>query len=614
VFYFLKKKIIIFYYIFRFLETKQEFFLKPIHVFIFLTNNNKMRKDDIIGQKLFETCKLSEFYLNLVVNCKEEDNESPFQLARAYKQKLYEIVERYDRLLDANKQRQQLSLTFDKQQQQKISTRTSTPNKTPLATPTSATGSINGNNNTIIFNYHTPSAPCTPSTPTTPLFSRSSQSILQRTSSFNQTGRSFIYTHNSTKYQQNKSKQQSQQQQQQSQHSSLSKTSKLLQKYAFLYEDDYDSAEDENELLENNNFYSKNKYNNNKKNAKKTIVSSSSSSLTGLQTAMLNCKLNYETYSNTFSKLNQTNSNDETVEEYNDEDEEEEEDLDNEEDNDDEEEEYTNDLNESQIIEKSYSNLSKDSGVFADSYHSDYSTGLIGIGNHDQTVSSNLVKNGENNNKNNNNSNNDNNNNIRRKKKKKTIKFNDTISTTSTTESNKTIDSTSEDYLEQIENKTINQQDEKQQHQKEQIGPDETTASNQLIWGSITQLVEGATFKDAKSLISSSPIESPKTLVKSNTVINNFEFNTNDDLVSIMNTDDNQAYSLNDSAKASTNSNCSTTTVMRHNISQDNERTNKELKFFNTNSLMNVSMLDNIQATNTHLDFDNMNTSILMFN
>jgi serine/threonine protein kinase len=218
-----------------------------------------------------------------------------------------------------------------------------------------------------------------------------------------------------------------------------------------LYEDDYDSAEDENELLENNNFYSKNKYNNNKKNAKKTIVSSSSSSLTGLQTAMLNCKLNYETYSNTFSKLNQTNSNDETVEEYNDEDEEEEEDLDNEEDNDDEEEEYTNDLNESQIIEKSYSNLSKDSGVFADSYHSDYSTGLIGIGNHDQTVSSNLVKNGENNNKNNNNSNNDNNNNIRRKKKKKTIKFNDTISTTSTTESNKTIDSTSEDYLEQIE-------------------------------------------------------------------------------------------------------------------------------------------------------------------
>jgi hypothetical protein len=610
VFYFLKKKkIIIFYYIFRFLETKQEFFLKPIHVFIFLTNNNKMRKDDIIGQKLFETCKLSEFYLNLVVNCKEADNESPFQLARAYKQKLYEIVERYDRLLDANKQRQQLSLTFDKQQQQKISTRTSTPNKTPLATPTSATGSINGNNNTIIFNYHTPSAPCTPSTPTTPLFSRSSQSILQRTSSFNQTGRSFIYTHNSTKYQQNKSKQQHQQQQ--SQHSSLSKTSKLLQKYAFLYEDDYDSAEDENELLENN-FYSKNKYNNNKKNTKKTIVSSSSSSLTGLQTAMLNCKLNYETYSNTFSKLNQTNSNDETVEEYNDEDEE---DLDNEEDNDDEEEEeeYTNDLNESQIIEKSYSNLSKDSGVFADSYHSDYSTGLIGIGNHDQTVSSNLVKNGENNNKNNNNSNN---NNIRRKKKKKTIKFNDTISTTSTTESNKTIDSTSEDYLEQIENKTINQQDEQQQQQqqKEQIGSNETTASNQLIWGSITQLVEGATFKDAKSLISSSPIESPKTLVKSNTVINNFEFNTNDDLVSIMNTDDNQAYSLNDSAKASTNSNCSTTTVMRHNISQDNERTNKELKFFNTNSLMNVSMLDNIQATNTHLDFDNMNTSILMFN
>lgn len=36
--------------------------------------------------------------------------------------------------------------------------------------------------------------------------------------------------------------------------------------------------------------------------------------------------------------------------------------------------------------------------------------------------------------------------------------------------------------------------------------------------------------------------------------------------------------------------------------------------FFNYNSLMNVSMLDSIQATNTSLDFDNMSSSILMFN
>jgi len=348
-----------------------------------------MRKDDIIGQKLFETCKLSEFYLNLVVNCKDEDNESPFQLARAYKQKLYEIVERYDRLLDANKQRQQLSLTFDNKQQ-KTSTRTSTPNKTPLATPNSANN--NNNTNTSIFNYHhTPSAPCTPSTPITPLFSRSSQSILQRASStFNQTGRGFIYTQNSTKYQ-NRTKQQQQQQQNQQSYSTLNRANKLLLQNAYLYEDDDDSA-DEDEI---SNYYLKNKYTPKKQASSTTILPSSSS---GLQSAMLNCKLNYETYSSTFSKLNQTNPNDETVEgEYNEDDdendngEEEEENL-NDEDGDDEEEEYTNDLNESQIIEKSYSNLSKDSGVFADSYHSDYSTGLIGIGNHDQTVSSNLTK------------------------------------------------------------------------------------------------------------------------------------------------------------------------------------------------------------------------------
>lgn len=71
-----------------------------------------MKRDVIIGQKLFETCKLSEFYLNLIVNSKYED-ESPFQLAKAYTQKLYEIVERYDRLLEANSQRENLSLQLD---------------------------------------------------------------------------------------------------------------------------------------------------------------------------------------------------------------------------------------------------------------------------------------------------------------------------------------------------------------------------------------------------------------------------------------------------------------------------------------------------------------------
>ena len=72
-----------------------------------------MKKDDIIGQKLFETCKLSEFYLNLIVNSRLTDDDSPFELAIAYKQKLYEIVERYDRLLETSAQREQLTLQFE---------------------------------------------------------------------------------------------------------------------------------------------------------------------------------------------------------------------------------------------------------------------------------------------------------------------------------------------------------------------------------------------------------------------------------------------------------------------------------------------------------------------
>jgi hypothetical protein len=71
-----------------------------------------MKKEDIIGQKLFETCNLSKFYLNLIVNSKLED-DCPLQLSAAYKLKLEEIVERYDRLLENSRQREQLSLQFD---------------------------------------------------------------------------------------------------------------------------------------------------------------------------------------------------------------------------------------------------------------------------------------------------------------------------------------------------------------------------------------------------------------------------------------------------------------------------------------------------------------------
>lgn len=71
-----------------------------------------MKRDDIIGQKLFETSKLSEFYLNLIVSSTLEE-ESPLQLANAFTHKLNEIVHRYDRLLEANKQKEHFSLSFD---------------------------------------------------------------------------------------------------------------------------------------------------------------------------------------------------------------------------------------------------------------------------------------------------------------------------------------------------------------------------------------------------------------------------------------------------------------------------------------------------------------------
>lgn len=533
-----------------------------------------MRKDDIIGQKLFETCKLSEFYLNLVVNCKTED-ESPFQLARAYKQKLYEIVERYDRLLNSNRQRQQLSLTFDKhakklyQDSSLTMTRTSTPTKTPIVTP-------NGINNLFNCSQQTPVA-TTPSsyatTPTTPYYQQQKHFSF-RQNSFNQTGRSFLYAHNSSKFQnQQRTKQPINQQ---LHHSSLNKTSKLLQQYAFVY-DDYDSADDEEH--EYNTYSKSSKY-------------SPSKTSSGSQTAALSFKLNYEAYSNTFNKLTRTSSayavnQDETVEEYD-------EDVD--------DEEFNTELSESQIIEKSYSNLSKDSGVFADSYHSDYSNCLIGIGSeqnkHGESLNKRDVLN-----------------------KDEITDFDSTSSS-----SNKTLD---EDY--QVENKTIISQDENDTVIDEQI---DETQSSKLIWGSISRLVEASTFNDLnkKNFMSSTPINRPtavnnehlvKTTMKN--LIKNYDYNqtnTQDSLMIMDNlnnpTDTNHlcadylTYYSAASPLSSSSPSSSTTIKTKSNL--EDSKTNKELKFLNANSLMNVSMLDNIQATNTQLDFDNMNSSILMFN
>lgn len=76
-----------------------------------------MKRDDIIKQKLFESYKLTEFYLNLIVDDRYNYNnytrgvyeETPFQLAKAYSNKLLNIITRYDNLLNKtdSKQNQQ---------------------------------------------------------------------------------------------------------------------------------------------------------------------------------------------------------------------------------------------------------------------------------------------------------------------------------------------------------------------------------------------------------------------------------------------------------------------------------------------------------------------------
>ena len=70
----------------------------------------RMKRDDIIQQKLFEAYKLSEFYLDLIVDDnynpnnyrKGEQEETPFQLSKSFSCKLQQIISRYDALLEQN--------------------------------------------------------------------------------------------------------------------------------------------------------------------------------------------------------------------------------------------------------------------------------------------------------------------------------------------------------------------------------------------------------------------------------------------------------------------------------------------------------------------------------
>ena len=273
-----------------------------------------MRKDDIIGQKLFETCKLSEFYLDLVVNAKPDD-ESPLLLARAYKQKLYEIVERYDRLLDTNRQRQQLSLAFESPQQQpqqkKVLSRKppTTPLQTPttsMATRTSTPNKLNLGGSQLQLNTSNQSSyASTPTTPCQPMSIKSSfstYSISQSRNSTNNLNRQVTTPSRHSLYSFSKSH-------------SITNNSKLSP-YSHIYDDD---DYDDDTQYSNENLFESSKP-----------------------------KLNYENLSN------KTIDNNTTIN-------------------------YDDEMDETRTLDKSCSNLSKDSGVFGDSYHSEYSNCVIDL-------------------------------------------------------------------------------------------------------------------------------------------------------------------------------------------------------------------------------------------
>lgn len=230
-----------------------------------------MKKDDIIGQKLFETCKLSEFYLNLIVNCRYEDDDSPFELALAYKQKLYEIVDRYDRLLEASAQREQLTLQLVENSRQQngkppISQRVKSAAATPNACQANQTLLSRMSNPSKTNGYATPLNVSTSvmagmngsciSQPTTPLqgasgsggggnissncnsntVSRSSSATNFSMRTYNKKGPSSYLTGRQSKMASSSSS------------SSSHSDQKLEQRLAALYyDDDYDENENENE-------------------------------------------------------------------------------------------------------------------------------------------------------------------------------------------------------------------------------------------------------------------------------------------------------------------------------------------------------------------------------
>jgi hypothetical protein len=643
-----------------------------------------MKKDDIIGQKLFETCKLSEFYLNLITNSTYEDTESPTLLSTAYRQKLYEIVERYDRLLETSRQREKLCLTFDNptisSNNSKLNkppigstTRTSTPNKyfnnsaanTPAPTPTSFSANQK---------YHPLAI-----TPSNQSFLKSSISNytlsnnhqrLVKTNSSNTLNNASLSRSSSTK---NLSKIGGASNNS-SNHSNSLNQSKLAQRLNYIYydytdeedddevdDDDFDEDEDEMNLYNNdnkNNYYNTNKQTLalnldstkllNKLNKNSNITDTSSSSLLcsikSMNTRLDRLKINLNDsnisdYSNitNVTNLDQTSST----------------------------------ASETNQIEKSFSNMSKDSGVFASEasgYNSDFSsTTTLANNNGDKLMNGDLTNTED-----------------------------ESINNNSTSPSSST-SSTTPNYEDDVGDVEEEEDDEDEDDDftnsydvdSNQKNNSLINNSNRLLWSNMTQksgarIVKGFTANQLRSVInpttgttisgsslkeqfltkkllsqqdttnkySTMILNKPKSnneitqtkklmnleldlndldnsnmmslmMMNNSASINNDNNNSNKDVMNGSYSTPSPSSSTISSSSSSNNSHNDTLNRNDESIlsispetTPNNFANSKQSQFFfnNYNSLMNVSMLDNIQATNTSLEFDNMNSSILTFN
>ena len=265
--------------------------------------------------------------------------------------------------------------------------------------------------------------------------------------------------------------------------------------------------------------------------------------------------------------------------------------------------------NHSQNIEKSYSNLSKDSGVLADSYHSDYSN------------SNGLLLNGN-------------------------TYFNGGGSQLDLADQQKllaTVTNKNNQHHQQINDECLSNFG--GSTSSNDLSSEETTTTTTAPTATTTTVPPPTTnFALIKqSIDKKSSSQTYRTYTKSKKSLSYFsdshqqpkKSNSNLSLSSISSSSNSSSTPSPGSSSSGIGSDTSCTTTTTNTTTTNNislapseatdiaQQKSPQLQslqpsnnpfFFNYNSLMNVSMLDSIQVTNNSLDLDNMSSSILMFN